>query len=417
MDRRSTIAFIKEQSRKNSLDPLVIIILAIYFMWHIAAGLIQPFINPYFFELSEGNFFLTGLLNGIPFFSMVFSVFIFGSIVDRIGSKKVILFGFVCYLVQIMLLIFIHDALLFFIIYVLMSSLTACFIPAVQKYASLTREDVFGLMAAIASLGYFFGSVSGGLLYDLGITVLFMFAIISCIAGVVLTILAKDIRKSNSQRLSGEEKESSGSSEELSDNEDKYLTEFMNPSSHSNPYTGILIVLFMIAIISSFQAAFSGQFITVYLLEELEAESSIVGFIFGGATLMGFFTSHYVGVYGKKTGKFKPILVLCFASYAFVWISYVITVDILILSIIYTLPVYVGLFVAAPTIITLKVSEDRRGTYLGIFTAFQYAGFAIGSVSGGLIAGINGTIRNNFAVSAVVCFLLVVVILIFFKED
>jgi MFS family permease len=229
----------------HSLDRNVVSVLLVNLIWTIPWGLIQPFISPYFFELSNGDYILTGLLNGLPYCSMVFSVFLFGWIVDKIGSKNVMISGFFFFLVLFLTLLVIADPFLFFIDYVVIMSLLACFNPAILKYASLTdKKDIFGSLMASTSLGYFFGTIVSGFLFDsLGMSTLFFLALAACLVGLILTFVSHDLRPTFQEEPS---KDSSivNNTSSLS-----ILSILLNSK--------ILIVFFIIAILHSFQSSFS----------------------------------------------------------------------------------------------------------------------------------------------------------------
>ncbi|MHA2298980.1 MAG: MFS transporter [Candidatus Hodarchaeales archaeon] len=390
----------------GSVDRDVATVLVINCLFTIPWGLIQPFLSPYFFELSKGDYFLTGLLNGLPFFTMVFSVFIFGWIVDKIGSKKVLVTSFIIFTFLFLTLIFITDPVLFFLDYVVMYSLLACFNPAVLKYASLTKKkDIFGSMAAATSLGYFIGAVASGWVYEsIGMTTLFYMSIIFCIVGLFLALIAHDLRQSDQ-------------------NPAIELSPVVNPENTSSTSTfailvssRVLLVLFIICLIHGFQGTFGGMFVSIYFLDELNTPAPLIGLVFGAATLAGTVVSHYVGKIGEKRG-FKEILIVSYAAYFFVWISFFIfTSDYLIPALFYTIPIYVGIMVAGPAIVADRVSESKRGTFMGILGAFQNLGFAGGTIMGGLFGGIQGTLRWNFGLSAVMAVILIVIIAIFLND-
>jgi DHA1 family multidrug resistance protein-like MFS transporter len=388
----------------RSLDRNVISVLLVNLIWTIPWGLVQPFISPYFFELSNGDFVLTGLLNGLPYCSMVFSVFLFGWIVDKIGSKNVMISGFFFLLILFLTLLVITDPVLFFIDYIIIMSLLACFNPAVLKYASLTdKKDIFGSLMASTSLGYFFGTVVSGLLFDsLGMSTLFFLALAACLVGLIMTILSHDLRPSFQEELSND---------------------VSNVNSTSSPSvlsilldSKILIAFFVIAILHSFQSGFSGIFITVYFIHELQAPALLIGVVFGMATLTGTAASHVSGRIGEKRG-YKEILLLCYIGYFFVWESFIISTNNYILpALFYMLPVYVGLFIAGPALVANHVLESKRGTVMGILGASQNFGFALGTILGGIFAGMQETFKFNFGISALVTLILIVFILIFIKN-
>ncbi len=388
----------------SSADRNVVSVLLVNLIWTVPWGLVQPFISPYFFELSKGDYFLTGLLNGLPFFTMIFSVFIFGWIVDKIGSKTVMVCGFLILLVFFLTLIAISDPFLFFVAYVVIYSLLSCFNPAILKYASLTdKEDIFGSLMASTSLGYFFGTVVSGFLFEpLGMNTLFFLALVTCILGLIMTLISHDLRSIPQKELTR--------SHPLSDSA-------ISPSIISILFDSkILIVLFIIAILHGFQSGFSGMFITVYFIHELNAPALLIGVVFGMATLTGTAASHFSGKIGEKRG-FKEVLVLCYLGYFCVWGSFIIsTSNYFLPALFYMLPVYVGFFIAGPALVADHISESKRGTFMGILGASQNLGFAVGTILGGLFAGLQGSFRFNFGISAFFSLILIIIIVLFVKN-
>lgn len=388
----------------SSADRNVVSVLLVNLIWTIPWGLVQPFVSPYFFEISNGDYFLTGMLNGLPFFSMIFSVFIFGWIVDKIGSRTVMMGGFLIFLIFFLTLISISDPFLFFVAYVLIYSLLACFNPAVLKYASLTdKEDIFGSLMASTSLGYFFGTIVAGFLYEpLGMNALFFLSIGACFMGLIVTFFSFDLRHSSKELI-----ESSIHPKKTLSN--SIITNLLNSK--------ILIVLFIIAILHSFQAGFSGIFITIYFIYELHTPAFLIGVVFGIATLSGTAASHFAGKIGEKRG-FKEILILCYIGYFLVWGSFIISTENYILpALFYSLPIYIGLFIAGPALVADHISEDRRGTFMGILAASQNLGFGIGSILGGIFAGSQGSFRSNFGISAIFCLIIIAIIILFIKNE
>ena len=386
----------------SSLDRNIVLILAINMVFTIPWGLIQPFIGPYFFELTQGDYYLTGLLNGIPLLTMVFSVFVFGWVVDKIGSKIVMSAGFLIFITLFVTLLFITDPLLFFIDYIVLFSLLSCFNPAVLKYTSLLENkiNVFGALAASTSFGYFLGSYVGGNLFDIfGMDILYFLGLLICVLGFLLVLLMKDLKTSDSNPDTISLNNS---------NSQSILSILMN--------SRILIVLFVISITQALQGSFAGMFFSVYFISELGAPASLLGLVFGIATLLGTFASHYAGKFGEKRG-YKPILFACFVGYFLIWTTIFFSGDNYVFpALAYMLPIYIGLMVTGPVLITKHVPEKKRGTFMGIFSGSQNLGFGIGTILGGLNAGIQQTIRYNFGISAVITVVLILILLIAFKE-
>ncbi len=392
----------------SSLNSDVLNVLLAILIFNIPWGLIQPFISPFFFDLTQGDYFLTGLLNGLPFITMVVSVFIFGWVVDKIGSKIVMNLGFFLFIILFVTLLLISDPYLFFLDYVIINGLLACFSPAVLKYASLVKTEIniFGALGGAISFGYFLGSYFGGMLYDiLGMRILYLLGLSSCILGLILTLRMRNILQSEENEL---------------------LVNTLNNSAASNHSQSLgsmlinsklVIIILIIALIQTFQGSFSGMFVSVYLISELEAPSYIIGLSYGIATLSGTFAAQYAGKYGTKFG-YKGILLSCFIGYFLIWIVFFNSIDNYLLpTLSYTIPIFVGLMVAGPAIISYYIKENQRGTVMGMFSACQYLGLGIGSIWGGYYAGLHSSTHSNFEISAYGAIILILFTFIFFKNE
>jgi MFS family permease len=398
--------FSKIQRELSSFEKNVILILLINMVFTIPWGLIQPFIGPYFFELTQGNFYLTGLLNGIPLLTMVVSVFFFGWIVDKIGSKIVMLAGFAVFIVLFITLLFITDPFLFFIDYIVLNSLLSCFNPAVMKYTSLLKNQVniFGTLAASTSFGYFLGSYVGGNLFDIfGMEILYSLGLLICILGFILVLFIKSLH------ANGEIKYQNPSLKNLPTSNPQSFLSILFKSR-------ILVILFLIAIFQAFQAAFAGSFFSVYFISELGAPASLLGSVFGIATLSGTFASHYAGKIGGKHG-YKSILFISYIGYLLIWVTVYLSVNSYLLpAIAYLFPIYIGMLVTGPVVITRHVPESKRGTFMGMLNASQNLGYGMGTILGGIYAEIQQTLYYNFGISAIMAFILILLLLIAFNE-
>jgi DHA1 family multidrug resistance protein-like MFS transporter len=401
-----TTLFSNIQDKFSLFDRNIALVLAINMVFTIPWGLIQPFISPYFFELTQGDYYLTGLLNGIPLITMVVSVFVFGWIVDKIGSKIVMMTGFVVFIILFITLLLISNPILFFIDYIVLNSLLSCFNPAVMKYTSLLKSkvNIFGSLAASTSFGYFLGSYVGGNLFDIfGMDILYTIGLIICILGFFMVFLIKDLKSKEVKTVQN------SSSRKL---EEATTQNFLSILFKSR----VLVVLFVIAMIQALQASFAGSFFSVYFISELGAPASLLGLVFGITTLSGTVVSHYAGKIGDKRG-YKMILLICYVGYLFVWIIVYFSVNNYILpALVYTLPIYIGMLVAGPAVITKHVPEHKRGAFMGLLNASQNLGFGFGTILGGVYADIQQSVYHNFGISAAIAFVLILILLIAFNE-
>lgn len=391
----------------SSLDKDISLVLLLNMVFTIPWGLIQPFISPYFFDLTQGDYYLTGLLNGIPLLTMVVSVFVFGWLVDKIGSKVVMMTGFFIFIILFITLLLINDPFLFFIDYVVLYSLLSCFNPAILKYTSLLQSNlnVFGALAASTSFGYFLGSYVGGNLFDVfGMDILYFLGLFFCVLGFLLVSFIADIRTQNNNP-----KSAISPINPLESNSHNIFSILFN--------SRILLILLVIALIQTFQGSFAGSFFSVYFTKELGAPASLLGLVFGIATLSGTIASHYAGKIGEKRG-YKPVLFVLYIGYVLIWTIIFFSVnDYLLPALAYTLPIYMGMMIAGPALITRYVPESKRGTFMGILSACMNLGFGIGTILGGWYANTQQTIRYNFGISAILAVFLILFLLIAFKEE
>ncbi len=75
------------------------------------------------------------------------------------------------------------------------------------------------------------------------------------------------------------------------------------------------------------------------------------------------------------------------------------------------------MLVTGPAVITKHVPEHKRGTFMGLLSACQNLGFGFGSIFGGLFADIQQTVYYNFGISAIMAFILILLLLIAFNDQ
>jgi len=159
--------------RRFSIEELL------YALFHFPMALSSPFISWYFFKLSGGDFFGSGLIISLPYLALIFSTVIFGSLSDRFGSKNVVLVALGAYSVSFLSYYLIGDNVnLFFFSYVGFNLIISGFVPAFNRMISFyneeERSEEFGKLGAMASVGFLFGSLIATLFIDrIGLEMMF----------------------------------------------------------------------------------------------------------------------------------------------------------------------------------------------------------------------------------------------------
>lgn len=372
--------------------------------WYANLGFINTFIGIYYFSLSDGNYLLTGFLIGIPALSLVISSFIFGNLADLIGEKKVITFAFAALVISDISYYLIEDSVTFFFAYIFFNFLLASFGPSMNRLASRSvkqGEDIFGIMGAISSFGYFIGTVIGGFLYDqLEMSTIFLLALFSASYGL-FTIT----------RL----KESNTTVDHVnSESMPKESNKIFNKETLKLICSKNVIAMFMIGFILYLGANLSGPFFYIYLNTELGMKGWLWGLMNGFATLLGMFSAWGIGKYLHT--NFRIPTLYSIIGYFIVYLVFWLTNDILLLFLVYAIPAYAGLMVSAPALVAASVPEKVRGTAMGLLIALQNLGLGFGAIFGGIISEHYNSALNNFLFSAVISLIPLAITIIFLKN-
>jgi MFS family permease len=380
-------------------SPQVLILWVTYFLWSTVQGFVWPFLNLYIYQTSQGDIILTALITAIPSFATIFSVSFWGYCIDRFSNNKFFaLLGLFSAALVYFLGIFITDAFLFFILYSIMSFFFNAFIPASQSYASLQggqSGQSFGNLFAFASMGWFFGVIVSGVLFDiLGMIILFQIAFVVLIIAGILS-------------MKGYKREKRGVFTKSSkNNTSSWITIIKNPVILSICIVGFFYYLF---------ATIANAYFSIYV-KEIGGSSFIVGSALAVTTLLGTIMLPYFGRWSEKFGR-KPFIIFSIGGLGVVGvIAYLIPHPVVVGYVWGGIPFYPGILTGAFAMISDASSKQDRGKAMGLFNGITYFGQALGPLVGALII-IQFNMGTIFLVAGILELFLVIYVIFFLKES
>ena len=163
-----------------------IILLLVNAFWFINLSFMSMFVGLHFFQLSEGDYILTGFLMGIPYLTMTISSFIFGKLADVRGERIILIVAFSAVIISDFVYYLITDSITFFIVYILFNLPFAAYQPALNRFCSriVKDRDIFGRLTAFTSIGSLIGTISAGFIFDrYGMYPIFILGLISGLIG------------------------------------------------------------------------------------------------------------------------------------------------------------------------------------------------------------------------------------------
>ncbi|MFW9905584.1 MAG: MFS transporter [Candidatus Thorarchaeota archaeon] len=380
----------------------------LYALYYFPIALTAPFISWYFFfGLSERDFIGSALIIAIPYFFLIFSTGLFGRLSDQLGSRNLVLISLGTLSISFFCYFFIQDQFFFFILYIVFNVIVSGFTPAFNRLMSFYEEEErtgkFGQLGMMASIGFLGGSIFATLAFAFDVTgnsvetFRTMFPI-SMIISFFTFILAFRLNETSFT------------------NKTTHL-QVKNPIdiSERNPQIRHIFVLLVIIVLINVSSSIYGNFFSIYIQDELNQDISFFALANSIATLLGVFTTYFIGRYADMLSR-KTFVLLASLLYTLFPLALFLIKNPIVVFILYCLPFYSILFVLAPVIISENSFESRRGQVMGFYIGSQYIGLMTGTVSGGILAAINDVVSPNFLVGTLIGFLSVIICLFFFKK-
>ncbi|MEI5907702.1 MFS transporter [Bacillus spongiae] len=144
----------------------------------VTGSMLAPFFLLYLYEQLDGNVLLSMIIIGLQPLAEVLFTIVGGGLTDRLGRKKIILFGLLAQSISMAGFIFAESVFFFALYYVLNGLGRAVYIPAQRaQIADSTeaniRSEVFALINTVASVGMTLGPVLGYFVYTQDPTLMF----------------------------------------------------------------------------------------------------------------------------------------------------------------------------------------------------------------------------------------------------
>ena len=380
----------------------------VYLLVHFPIAMSGPFISWYFFRLSGGDYIGAGLIISIPYLVFIVSTSLFGRLSDKIGSKNLIVLAIIAQMTSFLVYYTISDAWLFFGSYICFNILFSAFTPAYNRYVSFNKEsnqgEVFGRLGMWASVGFFLGSVLTTFLLtknEEDFRPLFLIAAVFsfiCFCSVFLLDSEKKLSITNSEV-------------NLSKNS---ATSTQNTFREALlPVATLLILVLITQTSNSLYVSLFAIFIEFELLQPvswvplLNSIATVLGI--GGTLLVGLlisknFSKRKILIAGLLTYFLLPSLTFIYANEPFIVFS------------LYSIPIYSTFFVLVPVCISENTVEKRRGQAMGFYSAFMFAGQALGTLIGAFVASSTGIIRYNFLIAGCLALFALLFGTYFYKE-
>lgn len=384
----------------------------LYAMYHFPLAITSPFISLYYFDLSGGSFWGSGLIIAIPYLFLIFSSGFFGKLSDKIGSKNLVLVSLSFFMLSFLSYYVIDENhLLFFLAYIGFNIMISAFTPAFNRVVSFQeakkRANTFGKLGMWASAGFLCGSLlTAGIIDYLEFRVLFLLAAAFAFVTFLVALRLND----NYSTTNNITDQTTSSNLNMIKNEKKF--NFLKP----------IMILLLIVLFTNVTNSLYFGFFAIFVEKELGLERSSIALVNTLATLIGVFTTYAVGRLAERYRK-KNLILIALAFYfllpfcTFLLSNSINSLNSHLILLLYSIPLYSVLFVIVPVFIAENTPESRRGQAMGLYTSSQYLGMTLGTVAGAYLATINGIIRPNFFASSIIAIFSILIGIFLFKES
>jgi len=329
-------------------------------LWSLGIALSWLFLGLYIYDISEDIFTVT-LFNFLPQITWIIASLIWGYFGDKFQLRKIPLIiasiGYGIFLIPFWTT---QDTLFLLASYVLANFFGGAHIVSINAYITLIRKkkaESVGLNVGANAVGWTIGTFSSGYFLSLGMSPRYLFlaaAIFFILSGIVAMFL-KEVKVSVISR-------SMGIYEYLKLLKNRYI--FATVVSAFLQYTGLYIVL---------------SIFVVYFVEGIGGSEVLYGISSAGASILGGIIAYIFGKLADKPefGRAK-IIMFSHIGYLLFITALIFTQDPIIVAILWMLPLFAGIIVGAPALISDHTPEINRSKGMALFDAFQNLGIATG---------------------------------------
>ncbi len=348
------------------------LLLAATFIDGLGGALLFPFFTLYLTARFDIGMTTVGLIFGVFSISAITGSFIGGALSDRIGRKRMIIFGLIASATITLLMGFADDIRLFFLAAVLVGLLANVGDPARQAMiADLLppeqRADGYGLMRVVINLAVTIGPAIGGFMASRSYLTLFITdAVASTLTAIIVAIF---IRETLPKRQAGEKPESVGSTFV------GYLAAFKDR---------VFMVFLAAAILVNMVYMQMNTTLSVYLRDVHGVPPQQYGWLISMNALLVVLFQFAVT---RRVKRFQPLYVLAVGAFLYaIGFGMYGVVATYALFVVAMLIITLGEMIIAPiaqAVVAMLAPEAMRGRYMAVF-GFSWA---IPAAFGPLLAG------------------------------
>lgn len=321
----------------------------------------------------EPSYFKISLIVGIPMFISIVGITMWGIISDHFQQRRVLVsIASMAAALQYLLLAKVVTNVMTFLLLVsffsLLYSAMQAAAPTLTTLLLREKGQASGLYIMTASLGMFFGSFLGGILYPrMGMRWLLGFGFFLFVISGIIVLFSED-PKEYSKRL---EKDNTAIS--------------WGQVMKIHPIAIVIVATFLV---HTGNFSFVGLS-TNYLINKAGLSTLQVGIGSAFATLSGAFLSQRLGGYMDRHGR-RNIFLFGVLIYPLFYSALFIAWDPWVITAIWSLPYYAMTYTAGVAIMADVTQPSARAKAVGLFFASISLAQALGAMIGGFVADILG---------------------------
>ncbi len=359
-----------ESFRNNKLASIYVSVL----FWHVGGAFVFPFTSLWLRnDIGEASFIYLGLLLSIPSIVGIIGISTISNFTDNKGHYvEMIFFINLIGTLQYLLLTQISKSYQYIIIVGIAALVFPAYYTIIQAFATNIceineRGRVTGHLMLFASLGWFLGSLGSGISYRvIGIKLMFVISAISIfLSGLIIYFGPNKKRVDGELLISTTKVETTSLWKLFKDKQIFYLT--------------------LTIILLDFSAGAFFLFASVFLFEEINMSSDMIGYANALATFFGTLILIKLGSVSDRIGR-RPIYLLGLIIYPIFFIGISFFHQVLIVFAFWSFPIYALLRPTAPAMMADLTSEKERSRGMGIITIASTLSMALGAIFGGFMA-------------------------------
>ena len=350
------------------------LLLGASFVDGLGGALLFPFFTLYVTARFDVGMTTVGIIFGLFSISAIFGSAIGGALSDRLGRKKMIIFGLIASALITLLMGFAHDIQIFFVAAVLVGLFANMGDPARQAMVAdllkpEQRAEGYGLMRVVMNLAMTIGPAIGGFMAARSYLALFITdAVASTITAIIVLIF---IKESLPEKAEGETHES-------------FLKTFAGYAVAMKDR--VFMVFIAASILITIVYMQMNTTLSVYLRDFHKTPPQYYGYLISMNALMVVL---FQFVITRKTKRFRPLYVIAVGAFLYgIGFGMYGVVNSYAFFILAMLIITLGEMLIVPvsqSVVSLLAPETMRGRYMAVFGFSWAIPAAVGPLLAGLI--------------------------------